>query len=93
MKLIKNILGLGYIAYTLMTIRKYKIKIERLHREGRHEEERAAIAEVCHLWTDKLVRHFRTNIEVINPQNLPEKARWSTFLTINLMPIFWRCFM
>ena len=74
MKLIKNILGLGYIAYTLMTIRKYKIKIERLRREGRHEEEREAIAEVCHLWTDKLVRHFRTNIEVINPQNLPEKG-------------------
>ena len=74
MKLIKNILGLGYIAYTLMTIRKYKIKIERLRSEGRHEEEREAIAEVCHLWTGKLVRHFRTNIEVINPQNLPEKG-------------------
>ena len=35
MKLLNNILGLGYIAYTLFTIRRYKKLIERLKQEGR----------------------------------------------------------
>lgn len=72
MKLLNNILGLGYIAYTLFTIRRYKKLIERLKQEGRKEEQRQAIAEVCHIWSDKVAKHFKTNIKVINPENLPE---------------------
>ena len=74
MKLLNNILGLGYIAYTLFTIRRYKKLIERLKQEGRKEEQRQAIAEVCHIWSDKLAKHFKTNIKVINPENLPEEG-------------------
>ena len=69
-----NILGLGYIAYTLFTIRRYKKLIERLKQEGRKEEQRQAIAEVCHIWSDKVAKHFKTNIKVINPENLPEEG-------------------
>ncbi len=74
MKLLNNILGLGYIAYTLFTIRRYKKLIERLKQEGRKEEQRQAIAEVCHIWSDKVAKHFKTNIKVINPENLPEEG-------------------
>ena len=74
MKLLNNILGLGYIAYTLLTIRRYKKLIERLKQEGRKEEQRQAIAEVCHTWSDKVAKHFKTNIKVINPENLPEEG-------------------
>lgn len=74
MKLLNNILGLGYIAYTLFTIRRYKKLIERLKQEGRKEEQRQAIAEVCHIWSDKVAKHFKTNIKVINPENLLEEG-------------------
>lgn len=74
MKLLNNILGLGYIAYTLFTIRRYKKLIERLKQEGRKEEQRQVIAEVCHIWSDKVAKHFKTNIKVINPENLPEEG-------------------
>lgn len=74
MKLLNNILGLGYIAYTLFTIRRYKKLIERLKQEGRKEEQRQAIAEVCHIWSDKVAKHFKTHIKVINPENLPEEG-------------------
>ena len=74
MKLLNNILGLGYIAYTLFTIRRSKKLIERLKQEGRKEEQRQAIAEVCHIWSDKVAKHFKTNIKVINPENLPEEG-------------------
>ena len=74
MKLLNNILGLGYIAYTLFTIRRYKKLIERLKQEGTKEEQRQAIAEVCHIWSDKVAKHFKTNIKVINPENLPEEG-------------------
>ena len=74
MKLLNNILGSGYIAYTLFTIRRYKKLIERLKQEGRKEEQRQAIAEVCHIWSDKVAKHFKTNIKVINPENLPEEG-------------------
>ena len=56
------------------TAQRYKKLIERLKQEGRKEEQRQAIAEVCHIWSDKVAKHFKTNIKVINPENLPEEG-------------------
>ena len=29
---------------------------------------------MCHIWSDKVAKHFKTNIKVINPENLPEEG-------------------
>lgn len=74
MKLFNNIAGLGFIAATLTTLTKHKRRIEQYKREGKKEEEREVILDACHYWSDQIVKHFKVDIQVINPENLPEKG-------------------
>ncbi len=74
MRLFNNIAGLGYIAFTLTKLRERKRKIQQYKEEGRNEEEREVIAETAHFWSEKIIKHFQVDIEVKNPENLPEKG-------------------
>lgn len=74
MKLFNNIFGLGYIALTLTTLKEHKRKIEQYRREGRKEEERQVIADACHYWSEKIIDHYNTQIDIVNPENLPEEG-------------------
>jgi len=74
MKLFNNIFGLGYIAFTLSTLKEHKRKIEQYKREGKKEEEREVIADACHYWSGQIIKHYNTDIDIINPENLPEKG-------------------
>lgn len=74
MKLFNNIFGLGYIALTLTTLKEHKRKIEQYRREGRREEERQVIADACHYWSEKIMDHYNTQIDIVNPENLPEEG-------------------
>ena len=74
MKLFNNIFGLGYIALTLTTLKEHKRKIEQYRREGRKEEERQVIADACHYWSEKIMDHYNTQIDIVNPENLPEEG-------------------
>lgn len=74
MKLLDNLFGVAHIATSMMALSEYKEKIERFKAEGKFEEERQVIADACHTWTNTLIKHFKTEIDVINPENLPEKG-------------------
>ncbi len=74
MKLLNNIFGLGYIAFTLVSLFSYKRRIETAKKQGNSEEERKAIADACHFWSDKIIKHFNTDIKVVNSENLPEEG-------------------
>lgn len=74
MKLFNNIAGLGFIALTLTTLRGHKRRIEQYKREDKKEEEREVILDACHYWSDQIIKHFNVDIQVVNPENLPEKG-------------------
>lgn len=74
MKILRNIGTFAYLACTIGALGSYKRKIDALKAQGRYDEEREAIAEVCRYWSDKVVRHLDLTINVKNPENLPEKG-------------------
>lgn len=72
MKLIGNIGGFFYLAASIASLGKYKKRIEVLKAQGKQEEERQAIEEVCKYWSGKVVDYLDLDINVVNPQYLPE---------------------
>lgn len=74
MKIFGNIGTFAYLTKTIAGLGDYKRRIEALKAEGKRDEERGVIHEVCRLWSGKVVNHLDLKINVINPENLPEKG-------------------
>lgn len=74
MKIFGNIGTFAYLTKTIGALGDHKRKIESLKAQGKTEEEIQAIHEVCRLWSDKVVKYLNLKINVINPENLPEKG-------------------
>ena len=74
MKIFGNIGTFAYLTKTIGALGDHKRKIESLKAQGNTEEEIQAIHEVCRLWSDKVVKYLNLKINVINPENLPEKG-------------------
>ena len=72
MKLIGNIGGFFYLATSIAALGSYKKKIEALKAAGKQEEERQVIEEVCRYWSDKVADYLDLEINLVNPQYLPE---------------------
>lgn len=74
MKIFDNITGFTYIGQSFFHFGKDKKKIDRLRQQGEKEKERQAIHEAVSKWTGMIVKHFKTQIEIINPENLPQEG-------------------
>ena len=74
MKIIGNI-GLFYtVGSSFIGLGKYKKRIEKAVSEGNKEEERQAIYDVSKYWTAKIIKFLNLEINVVNPENLPEEG-------------------
>lgn len=74
MKIFGNI-GLFYtVGSSFIGLGKYKDRIEKAVREGNEEEERKAIYDVSKYWVAKILKFLKLEINVVNPENLPEEG-------------------
>ena len=74
MKVFGNI-GLFYtVGSSFIGLGPYKKRIEKAIAEGNKEEERQAIYDVSKYWVGKILNFMKLEINVINPQNLPEEG-------------------
>ena len=60
------------MATSIAALGSYKKKIEALKAAGKQEEERQVIEEVCRYWSDKVADYLDLEINLVNPQYLPE---------------------
>ena len=75
MKLIKNIKLFSFVGASMVFgIGPYKKKIDEAIKSGNKEEERKAIYEACQYWTNKIIDYLKLEINVVNPENLPENG-------------------
>lgn len=74
MKVWGNIGFFCFLAKSLVTLGDYKTNIEKMRAEGKDEEEREAIYTACQYWSKKIVKYLDLDIEIVNPENLPEKG-------------------
>lgn len=74
MKIFGNIGAFCFIAKSVASLGKQKKKIDGLKAQGRFEEERQEIADVCDYWSNKVVDYLNLKINVINPENLPKEG-------------------
>lgn len=74
MKIIGN-LGLFYaVGSSFIGLGKYKKRIDKAKIDGNKEEERQAIYDVSKYWSNKIIDYLNLEINVVNPENLPEEG-------------------
>ncbi|MBR5516842.1 MAG: 1-acyl-sn-glycerol-3-phosphate acyltransferase [Firmicutes bacterium] len=74
MKVFGNI-GLFYtVGSSFIGLGPYKNRIEKAVKEGDKEGERQAIYDVSKYWSAKIVKFLNLEINVVNPENLPEEG-------------------
>ncbi|MBR6528537.1 MAG: 1-acyl-sn-glycerol-3-phosphate acyltransferase [Firmicutes bacterium] len=74
MKIFGNI-GLFYtVGTSFLGLGKYQKRIDEAKAKGNKEEERQAIYEVSKFWSNKIVNWLGLEINVVNPENLPEEG-------------------
>lgn len=74
MKVFGNIGFFAYLAKSILSLGSYKRRIDAAKAEERFEEERELISEVCKYWSGQVVDHLGYEINIINPENLPEEG-------------------
>ena len=74
MNIIKNLPSLSIIIRALLRVRKYKGSIDRARTEGDIEKEQALILKACQLWSAEVTEKLDIKINVIHPENLPERG-------------------
>ena len=74
MKLIDNIRGLGYIFGKMAKLGPYKKQIAAAKAAGDFDAERSLIYEAVWDWSGCIFKYLNTDINVINPENLPERG-------------------
>lgn len=74
MKIFGNI-GLFYtVATSFIGLGEFKKRIDKAVAAGDKEEEREAIYDVSKHWSNKIVKFLDLEINVVNPENLPEEG-------------------
>jgi len=74
LKLFSNISGLSAICGAILAADKYKKPIADARQAGDLEKERKLILEAVHGWSCRVFDHFKSDINIINPENLPESG-------------------
>ena len=72
MKLIDNIAGFNAIAGAVLSVGKYRKTIDAAREAGDFDMEREEIIKATSEWGSKVVKYFQADVNIINPQNLPE---------------------
>lgn len=72
MKLFDNITGFLAVANSVLAMEKYRKPIDAARQSGDTEKEKALILEASNHWADMVVSRFKADINVINPENLPD---------------------
>ena len=72
MKLIDNVTGFIAVANSVLSMEKYHKPIDEARQSGDLEKEKALILKASNEWADKVVNHFKADIRVIHPENLPD---------------------
>ena len=71
MKLLDNAKGFSAICGAILQAKSYKKPIADARQAGDCEKERELIFEAVHGWAGKVFDYFQTDINIINPGNLP----------------------
>jgi 1-acyl-sn-glycerol-3-phosphate acyltransferase len=71
LKLLNNAKGLSVICGAILKAKPYKKTIADARQAGEHEKERELILEAVNGWAGKIFDYFETDINIINPENLP----------------------
>lgn len=74
MKIIGNIGPFCAIARSVLVLGEHKKIIDNLKAQGKKDEERKAIAEVCDVWSKNIADYLNLKVNIINPENLPEEG-------------------
>ena len=74
MKLLDNIKGLGFIFAKMAKLGPYKKQIAAAKAAGDFEKERQLIYDAVWDWSDSIFKYIDADINVINPENLPESG-------------------
>lgn len=74
MKIYGNINFFYFLIKNLSLLGPHRRKILALKAAGKKEEERQAIYEVCNYFVDKVMKKLNWKMNIINPENLPEKG-------------------
>ena len=72
MKLIDNIAGFNAIAGAVLSVGKYRKTIDAAREAGDFDMEREEIIKATSEWGSKVVKYFQADVNIINPQNLPD---------------------
>ena len=72
MKIIDNIAGFNAIAGAVMSVGKYRKPIDAAREAGNFDKEREEIIKATNEWGSKVVKYFKADINIINPENLPD---------------------
>ena len=72
MKLIDNVAGFIAVANSVLSMEKYHKPIDEARQSGDLEKEKALILKASGEWADRVVNHFKADINVIHPENLPD---------------------
>ena len=74
MKLFDNAKGLSAICGAIFEAKPYKKTIADARQAGDSEKERALILEAVQFWSGRVFDYFQTDINIINPENLPQSG-------------------
>lgn len=74
MKIINNAKGLSVICGSILDAKNYKKTIAYARQAGDFEREREQILEAVQFWTKRVFDYFETDINIINPENIPAEG-------------------
>ncbi|MBQ1228443.1 MAG: 1-acyl-sn-glycerol-3-phosphate acyltransferase [Firmicutes bacterium] len=74
MKLLDNIKGFSFIFGKMAKLSPYKKKIAAAKQAGDFDEERKLIRDAVWEWSDSIFKYIDADINVVNPENLPESG-------------------